>query len=294
MDRPIIHILTPLDDVDEHKLEPQTLTDWMIGSPLQKVRFLESQRRRMLFRMLLLHTRHYIWSRRPVCNIDLVTLEPIADEHVFELTDTSSRCLFRFHRNNIYKAVLTNLFMSNEMVAEPRYPSNPYTNKPLTLAQTVSVCQRLVAMKIDHDSCPHPLLAAFWVARFDLQRFYTDNIAALSQHAIHSYFSDITESNVEVIRGTVHTFLLHTNYVTPTTAKWLDTTNPITLRDEWRLLCRDYFVYANLQVQSRPHWSSSASIYIDAWTLASVSFIAQSSSGGIARPSPMSIIMQLS
>lgn len=229
-------------------------------------------RQKMLFRMLLLHIRYRIWSRRPVCNIDLITLEPIADADAFELMDTHERCIYRFHRSNMYKSIITNLGTATTMIAEPRAPTNPYTNNPLTLAQTISVCKRLAATV----PCPHPFFAAFWAARFDIQRFHTENIAALSQHAITSYFDEFNVENVTTIHGTVKTLLTYTNYLVPEPSEWM---GPFPFRDDWRKLCRDYFIFVNLHVLARPHWSSNASIFTEAWTLAERSGFSHVSQG---------------
>jgi hypothetical protein len=262
-----------LNDIDEHAEALRTSIVCRALYPadhIDRVRalFAANQRRRMLFKIILARLRARIWSRRPACNTDLITLEPVADADAIELTDTRARCIFRFHRNDVFKTLMANLSHADEMLPMPRQPTNPYTNAPLTLGQTMALCQRLVAQFAARGSCPPPLLAAFWAARFDLQCFRTENTAALSQQAIRDYFRDIHDDNIHVVRDTMLSLLMTTRISPTAIRRWLETPHPTPLHREWLDFCRDYTLYLNLHVQMRPHWYEEYIIHADAAALA--------------------------
>jgi len=232
--------------------------------------FATNQRRRMLFRCLLTRLRYRIWSRRPACNVDLISLEPIPPADAIEMMDMRARTLFRFHRNDVFKTLMSNLTLSDEMLPMPRTPRNPYTNAPLTRAQTMAICQRLVHQIAARGGCPPPLLAAFWAARFDIKRYHAENTAALSQHAIREYFTEINDDNIYTIYQTILALMSSAGYY-PTTRRSIDVwlrERPLTSQHTaWLELCRDYTLYLNLHVQARPHWYHEDAIRMDTRTL---------------------------
>jgi hypothetical protein len=205
-----------------------------------------------------------VWSRRTQCNVDMIDMQPIADKDAIFLTDTRHHTIFRFHRSDVFKNLLTNICMADEMLPAPRYPTNPWTNSVLTLAQTLGLCQQLVADYAKRGLCPPVLFSAFWAARFCIKRFTQENSAALAQHAIRSYFKDLHEYNIPVVFDTISSLLLNAglDFSPVAIRRWL--LQPQTpLHIEWLELVRDYTLYINLHIQVRPNWYNEAFIDVD-------------------------------
>lgn len=227
--------------------------------------FEANQRRRWLARWVLPRWRTRIWAKHPACNVDLIDLAPIPDADAIVMTDTTNRTVYRFHRRDVFSNLLSNICMSDEMLPCPRPPTNPYTNAELTLAQIISICQQLVADYARRGRCPPVLFSAFWAARFDLDRFQQENASLLSQHAVASYFKDITEHNFHTVFDTLTTMLAEAgcDFLPAAIRRWLRTTPATPLHREWLAMVRDYTMYINLHVQIRPEWHNQSYIMAD-------------------------------
>ena len=226
--------------------------------------FETNQRARWLASIVLQRWKLRVWKKRTQCNVDLIDMAAIPDRDAILITDTKQRQMFRFHRRDLFSNLVANICMSEEMMPYPRAPTNPWSNVPLTLGQTMSVCAQLSLDYALRGKCPPVLLAAFCEARFDLKRFKQDNASMLSQHAIYSYFKDLTSENVDTVYDTLTQLLTSANlgYSSNAISRWLKQTPQTALHHEWLLLVRDYTVYINLHVQVRP-WHSSADIRRD-------------------------------
>lgn len=227
--------------------------------------FFDNQRLRWNFRRFLNTWRWRRWCRSPHCGVDLIMNEPVEPQHTVYLTDTSRRAVYAFHYRDLFTNLLARITAAEEMLPTPRPPTNPWTNEPLTLAQTIAVCQSLLQHYATRGICPPTLFAAFWQARFDLARFESENTALLSQSAINNYFKDIHDHNREaVIDSAVE--LLHesgTRFTSLSFRRWMRQTPPTLLHYEWLSLVRDYTLYMNLHVQARRHWYSEDNIHRD-------------------------------
>jgi hypothetical protein len=227
--------------------------------------FTDNQRKRWLARKVLQKWNHILWMKRTQCNIDMIDMQPIADKDALFMTDTHQKQIFRFHRRDVYNNLLANICMSDEMLPYPRIPTNPWTNSPLTLAQIISICSQLIADYAKRDRCPPVLFAAFCAARFNLQRFATENSSLLSQHAIVSYFKDLTSENMEAVYETITQLLSDAQLEHSPTAirRWLRQTPQTPLHKEWLQMVNDYTLYMNLHVQVRQSWVNLAAIFRD-------------------------------
>jgi len=226
--------------------------------------FYGNQRKRWLAFVVLRRWTQRVWSRRTQCNVDMIDMQPIADKDALFLTDTKHRTIFRFHRSDVFKNLLTNICMADEMLPAPRYPTNPWTNSVLTLAQTLGLCQQLVADYATRGLCPPVLFSAFWAARFCLKRFMQENSATLAQHAIRNYFKDLHEYNMPVVFDTISSLLSNAglDYSPVAIRRWLLQT-PTPLHREWLDFVRDYTLYINLHIQVRPYWYNESFIDVD-------------------------------
>ncbi len=227
--------------------------------------FESNQRKRWLVRLAVQRWTQRVWRRRTQCNIDMIDMLPIKDADAIFLTDTTHRTVFRFHRNDVFKSILSNLCLSDEMLPTPRYPTNPWTNSQLTVAQTMGLCQQLATDYGRRSTCPPVLFAAFWASRFNLKRFQEENSGLLSQHAIMSFFKDLHEHNMLTVFDTITTLLSRAglDYSPFAIRKWIRQSPQTPLHKEWLALVRDYTLYINLHVQIRANWYTEDYIYHD-------------------------------
>lgn len=227
--------------------------------------FYDNQRKRWLARKAINLWRYRIWAKRPQCGVDLIEMGPVSDRDAVFVTDTANKTVYKFHRRDIYNCLLSNICMSDEMLPCPRAPTNPWTNAPLTLGQTISVCQQLVADYARRGRCPPVLFAAFCTAGYNLNKFLSTNSSLLSQYAITAYFKDIHDHNRPVVVDTILQ-LLNTagvSYSLPAVRRWFRQTPITPLHREWLAFARDYTLYLNLHVQTRETWYTEEYIYRD-------------------------------
>lgn len=248
--------------------------------------FFVNQRARWLASVVLRKWKTRVWAKRTQCNVDMIDLEPIPDRDAIFMTDTAQRQTFRFHRNDVFRNLIANICLSEEMLPYPRPPTNQWTNKILTLGQTISICEQLA--KRGMGSRSHIFLAAFCAARYDTKRFATENTPMLAQHAIESYFKDLTTDNAATVYDAIANVLteLRLRYTPTVLLKWLKETPQTDLHREWLKFVRDYTLYTNLHVQIRPHWVNMASIYRDVRDLYS-----RTVSGAFYRTGPVSNVI---
>jgi hypothetical protein len=231
--------------------------------------FYSNQRKRWLANKVIRTWRQRIWKKNTQCNVDMIDMAPIQDRDAIFLTDTKHNQIYRFHRRDVFNALISNICMSSEMLPCPRPPTNPWTNAELTLAQTISVTQQLILDYARRGRCPPVLLAAFCEARYDLNEFLSNNSAMLAQHAITDYFKDLHDDNMDVVIDTAIQMLEYAgaNYSAPTVRRWFRTAPVTELHRDWLRLTKDYTLYINLHIQIRPHWHTRASINRDTLTL---------------------------
>lgn len=229
--------------------------------------FYTHQRERWLARWTLNRWSQRVWKKRTQCNIDLIEMEPIADKDAVFLTDTKHRYIFRFHRRDLYKNLISNIYHCDEMMPYPRPPTNPWTNSPLTPAQTIAICQQLITDFANRGKCPPVLLAAFCESRYDMERFRHDHPSLLSQYAIRDYYKDLSENNRDTVEDTIFQLLYNSlPYSFNRTAalrNWLRETPITPIHTEWLQMVCDYTLYTNLHLQVRSDWHNTDYIYRD-------------------------------
>lgn len=228
--------------------------------------FTANQRQRWLAWTVWQRLTQRIWRRRTQCNVDMIEMAPVADADAILITDTKHHIIYKFHRHDLFNTLMANITHSDEMLPNPRRPRNPWTNAPFNYGQIVGVCQALLQDYARRGRCPPALFSAFWAAQFDVRRFSFENAPLLSQHAIVTYFKDITDHNREVIAETIHTLLASAGILSVVPVhvrRWLRITPLTEGHRAWLNMARDYTLYMNLHVQVRPHWHSESIIYRD-------------------------------
>jgi hypothetical protein len=229
-------------------------------STLQRI-----QHERWLARKVIAKMRHRIWMKRTQCNIDLIDMEPVSDRDAVHVTDVKHKMIYRFHRRDLFINLISNITSSDEMLPNPRPPTNPYTNAPLTLGQTIAVCQALLTDYAARGRCPPVLFAAFCNNGYDIDRFVKKNSSLLAQYAIQAFFKDITPHNLDTITDTMMQLLSEAgvDYAPMTVRRWLRQTPSTPLHREWLAMARDYTLYMNLHIQTRDTWYSESYIHAD-------------------------------
>ena len=227
--------------------------------------FYRNQRHRWLARWTLARWHHRIWRKRPQCGVDLIEMEPVRDTDAIYITDTTNRAIYKFHRHDIFNCLISNICTADEMLPNPRAPTNPWTNSPLTLAQTITVCQQLITDYARRGRCPPVLFAAFCASGYSISRFLSTNLSMLSQYAITAYFKDIHSHNLETVVDTILQLLTSAsvNYSPVAMRRWLRQTPITPIHREWLALARDYTLYINLHIQTRITWYDDDFIYRD-------------------------------
>lgn len=221
------------------------------------------QHQRWLARKLLRRLQQRIWSRRVQCNVDLIENTAVPDADAVLLTDTRNRAIYRFHRRDIFNNLLSNITAADEFLPTPRPPTNPWTNQPLTHAQTIALCQRLTVDYAARGACPPVLFAAFCASGYDTQRYGTENPSLLSQHAIQSYFRDIHDHNRETFCETLFQMLgdAGVNFSMTAIRRWARRSPLTPAHREWLAMARDYTLWVNLHLQPRRTWYDETVIY---------------------------------
>ena len=222
-------------------------------------------RSRWLARLVIQRWTQRIWLKRTQCNVDMIDMQPIPDKEAVFLTDTVRHVIYRFHNRDVFSNLIANIGMSEEMLPNPRYPTNPWTNEPLRPAQTISICEQLVRIYAKKGKCPPVLFAAFCEARFNLRAFHDKNSSLLAQYAISNFFKDLHQHNHLTVTDTIVILLTYAglDYSIVSIRKWLRQTIQTPLHKEWLNMVRDYTMYINLRIQIRTTWISQESINRD-------------------------------
>jgi len=224
-----------------------------------------TQRSRWLARVVIQRWTQRVWLKRTQCNVDMIDMQAIPDKEAILLTDTVRRVIYRFHSRDVFSNLIANIGMSEEMLPNPRYPTNPWTNEPLRPAQTISICEQLVRIYAKKGKCPPVLFAAFCEARFHLKTFYDKNSSLLAQHAITTFFKDLHQHNYPMVTDTIIVLLTHAglDYSIVSIRKWLRQAIQTPLHKEWLNMVRDYTLYINLRIPIRASWITLESIHHD-------------------------------
>jgi hypothetical protein len=196
-------------------------------------------------------------------------MAPVSAADTITLTDTRNRAIYHFHRRDIFGNMLSNITAADEFLPTPRTPTNPWTNQPLTLAQTIAICQQLIADWGRRGACPPVLFAAFCASGYDIRRFEYENPSLLGQHAIQSFFREIHDHNRETFCETLFQLLADAgiNFSSTAIRRWTRQTPITQAHRDWLAMARDYTLWLNLHLQPRRGWSDEAAIYHDVRTL---------------------------
>lgn len=120
--------------------------------------------------------------------VDPITLEPI--EKRVSIHSLKSRAIYNFEAKSISKTWTTNLLHNDGLFHEPRYPTNPFTNLPITLLQ---VHNGIKAIRAANQS--NWVLESFLDCHCDLDQWKKKFSAPLRAECLKHVFND--EDNYE-------------------------------------------------------------------------------------------------
>jgi len=144
-------------------------------------------------------------SRVKIMNTeDIVTLDPIRNP--VYITDTIQRQAFSFEANTLQKDITARLLTHDGFFSDPQLPRNPYTNKPLTLAQQISVWQQLSSCGINVSSA----FTAFRSVSWNMKRFEIEYDTILQLHSTRNTLADIRS---EDSRERLFDFIRHVHHI---------------------------------------------------------------------------------
>jgi len=230
--------------------------------------FYEKQRHRAAFRKLLLHWRLHNWKDRPaVCNIDMIegTTLPEDSPDAVIVFDMRRQLKYRFHYRDLFSSLMNNLTLADELLPTPREPTNPWTNEPFTYAQIVAVAKYICRHFGKAGRCPPVIFSAFAAAQYNIKAFSDDNSSLLAQIAIRNCFKEFSAANQEILLDSMAHMLAEANinFSIVNLRRWLRSNPSPTQVQPWLHMARDYYLYINLHIQSRPEWDSNSSIWRD-------------------------------
>jgi hypothetical protein len=117
---------------------------------------------------------------KPVNEEDIVTLE--RPKQPVTIVDWAARRTYVFEARTIFRDWVGRLTMADYLYPGPQPPRNPYTNLPLTLAQTLAVYEQLPT------TCRHWAIEAYKAGGFDMEDFEDRHGQSLRYHAVEQLF----------------------------------------------------------------------------------------------------------
>jgi hypothetical protein len=116
---------------------------------------------------------------------DLFTCE--VPKYPVEIVDWSSKQKWVFEGQSLMKDITNRLLHHDGCFEDPLAPRNPYTNLPLTAAQTISVYSQLMRYPVSASFA----FTAYRASRLHLNSFRYEHRIYLSIHALRKTFDDI-------------------------------------------------------------------------------------------------------
>ncbi len=150
-------------------------------------------RLRWLARKVIARLRERIYARRVVgADCDLYTTEAVPEYARIYVRDRASRSLYCFHVRTITSVVVSALAYNHYGIACPQPPKNPYTNKPWTTVQLMSITSQILAYHINgmRNRLPMTLLK-FRKCGHDVATYFMKYTNELMIAGARNFFKDV-------------------------------------------------------------------------------------------------------
>jgi hypothetical protein len=205
---------------------------------------------RFIVRKWIGNLRRRVMMKKGINEDDLYTTGLIPEGARVRVCDYASRRFYDFHVTTIVRIFTSALFFNNWGVPDPQMPKNPYTNLTWNVGQLVSITQQIVACLNRYNRIIPSHLAQFRLGRYDVDRFFDDNVLALRIHAAQDYLKnlsdpDVMDSYIETINDLYDSS--YEAYTNQATMRRLVVTRklPVNLLRRWDKLVIDNWIYLN-------------------------------------------------
>jgi hypothetical protein len=139
-------------------------------------------RHRFAFKRLLHHMRFKSLQRAN--EHDLVTGE--VPKHPVQIVSWAEKRVYTFEAYTLMKDITERILHHDGLFEDPQVPRNPFTNLPLTQAQTISVWNSVSRASIPVSST----FTLFRNSRFNMERFIQENLLFLKLNSLRKTFKE--------------------------------------------------------------------------------------------------------
>jgi hypothetical protein len=159
-------------------------------------------RLRWIARKFVARLRERVYARRTIgADADLCTTIPVPDYAAVFVRDRLSRCRYVFHVKAISTLIRNSLNYSNFGIACPQVPKNPFTNKPWSYSQLISITSQILSYSYlscfkKHDATIYD----FRICNHDISLYFQKYATQLQINGAKSFFSDINNSDTREVR----------------------------------------------------------------------------------------------
>jgi hypothetical protein len=157
---------------------------------------------RWVARKFVARLRERVYARRTVgADCDLYTTLPVPAHSQVVVRDRTSRTQYVFHVKTAIENIRTGLMYSNYGIACPQAPKNPYTNKPWSYAQLLTIVSQILAHTYLSLRTKHPQdIFDFRKCDHDISKYFEQHKEAIQLHGATEFFKEIHNSDLNYIR----------------------------------------------------------------------------------------------
>ena len=198
--------------------------------------------------------RRRIMDKRIVGEVDLYTTEEIPSDALVSVYDLKSKSKYMFHTNTICRILLSGLMYNSYGIAEPKAPTNPYTNIPWSIGQLICIVGQIIH-NLNRYHCAIPYyIYLFRKETYNLKTFLTVNNTVLQIDASVVFFKNASDP----YRNEIYNELVDDLYLDnhdQLTSDWRTARSLIvnrniiyTLMEKWDLLVLSSWIWLNHKI----------------------------------------------
>ena len=150
-------------------------------------------RLRWIARKFAARLRERIYPRRVVgADCDLYTTEPVPPHACVYVRDRITRTRYCFHVRTATHLITSALSYSHFGIAAPQVPKNPYTNRPWSLTQLMTITAQICAYTFHSGRhLPPPTILKFRRCGHDVGAYFQKHSGELLIAGARSFFKDV-------------------------------------------------------------------------------------------------------
>lgn len=173
--------------------DPNPFTTRRAAAEFLTVLLAKEMRLRCIARKFVMKVRERIYARRIIgVEHDLFTTEAIPAHARVYVRDRDSRAMYCFHVKTATYLLNAALGYSHLGIACPQQPKNPYTNKPWTLGQLMSITTQICTFTFQNmRHMPPPEILKFRKCKHCLETYFKRHGHSLMIAGARSFFKDV-------------------------------------------------------------------------------------------------------